>query len=792
MVDTRDSFSGEVQRAPVPPGPLPSTTFGKYELTDLLAVGGMAEIFLAKSASIGGITRACVIKRILPKYSTDRQFVSMFIDEARITIGLDHPNIVRLFDFGQVDGSYYMAIEYVDGCDLVDLLRELKRRGDGMKPEAAAYLARCIAAGLHHAHVQKDHRGQPMGIVHRDVSPQNVFIGWDGSVKVGDFGIASARNKLTRTIPGTVKGKFGYMSPEQAMGANLDARADVWAAGVVLQEMLIGARLFGGESVVQTLAKICEGPIAKPSSKKPAVPGALDVVSMRALERDLSRRYPSAGAMVGELDQFLAKTGFGAAQLAQYLKELGVKETVQGRRKPGQSTAPAIPSKLPNVPEGAASAKNPRVMADEVLRRLRSELRREKNLWTLVDLGERHLALGETREALAAYRTAAAVFAHRGLLVQAICALAPARALVPDEEYAVDLRTLADLRSGDRKQLVDYLHEVDTGSFWLLVQEVDPTGLGAEGGERTAVIVTTPLFGRLDPEDFVALAGIARVERHAPGQVVVREGESGLALYAVGRGRLVVHCLPGASDGTFQIPGDQPATIEPSTTPRTLGDTDEIAPDRIYLSALADGDFFGEMSFLTGRPRSATVETIAATVLLRIDQSTVEQILARDPSFQDPLLEFYKERVAELMLAKNPVFSLLEPDDRRQLLRRSQLKKFVDEEVIVAEGRVEETMFFIKHGEVEIYRTQDGFPVFINKLREGQFFGEVAALKGTPRTASVKAMGSVEVFCIDRGDLDEVLDRSKRVRALFEDAIAARMTETEERVAETARIFEGV
>jgi serine/threonine protein kinase/CRP-like cAMP-binding protein len=791
VVDTRDSFSGEVVRAPAPAGgPMPSTSFGKYELLDLLAIGGMAEIFLAKSASIGGITRACVIKRILPKYSTDRQFVSMFIDEARITIGLDHPNIVRLFDFGQVDGSYYMAIEYVDGCDLVDLLRELKRRGEGMLPEAAAYLARCIAAGLHHAHVQKDHRGQPMGIVHRDVSPQNVFIGWDGSVKVGDFGIASARNKLTRTIPGTVKGKFGYMSPEQAMGGNLDARADVWAAGVVLQEMLIGARLFGGESVVQTLAKICEGPIAKPSSKKPAVPSALDVVSMRALERELGRRYPNAGAMVAELDAYLGKTGFGAAQLAQYLAELGVKDGVQGRRKPGQSTAPAIPSRLPD----AASAKNPRApMADEHLRRLRGELRREKNLWTLVDLGERHFALGETHEALAAYRTAAAVFAHRGLLVQAICALAPARVLLAEDEYAADLRVLADLRGGGRKLLVDHLHRVDTGSFWLLVQEADPSGLGNDAGEETALVPSTPLFGKLDADDFVALAGIARVEKHPPGQVVVREGESGLSLYAVGRGRLAGHCVPGSDDGTFATPGEAPPTIAPRESPSgTLADTDEVAPDRIYLSALADGDFFGEMSFLTGRPRSATVETIAACSLLRIDQTTVEQILQRDPSFQDPLLEFYKERVAELMLAKNPVFSLLEPDDRRQLLRRSALKKFADEDVIVAEGRVEETMFFIKHGEVEIYRTQDGFPVFINKLREGQFFGEVAALKGTPRTASVKAMGAVEVFCIDRGDLDEVLDRSKRVRGLFEEAIAARMSETEERVAETQRIFEGV
>jgi len=577
------------------------------------------------------------------------------------------------------------------------------------------------------------------------------------------------------------------------MGGNLDARADVWAAGVVLQEMLIGARLFGGESVVQTLAKICEGPIPKPSSKKPAVPAALDVVAMRALERDLARRYPTAGAMVQELDAYLAKAGFGPAELAKYLSELGVPDAVQGKRKPGSPTAPAIPSKLPDGHSGRVQKGTN--LGDEVLRRLRAELRREKNLWTLVDIGDRLVALDDVPQALAAYRTAAAVFAHRGLVVQAVCASAATRDHVSSEEHEADLRALADLRARERKELLAYLHKVDTGSFWLLVQEADPAGLGSDAGDETAIVPTTPLFGKLDADDFVALAGIAKIVRFGPGQVVVREAESGNALFAVGRGRLVVHCLPGQSDGTFQIPGDHaPASTNPvvAATPRTLHDTDEVVGDRIYLSALADGDFFGEMSFLTGRPRSATVETIAPSILVRVDQATVDGILAREPSFQDPLLEFYKERVAELMLAKNPVFALLEPDDRRQLLRRSLLKRFSDEDVIVAEGRVEETMFFIKHGEVEIFRTQDGFPVFINKLREGQFFGEVAALKGTPRTASVRAMGGVEVFCLHRADLDEVLDRSKRVRALFEEAIAARISEGDQRVAENARIFEGV
>src|SRR5690606_15166687 len=175
---------------------------------------------------------------------------------------------------------------------------------------------------------------------------------------------------------------------------------------------------------------------------------------------------------------------------------------------------------------------------------------------------------------------------------------------------------------------------------------------------------------------------------------------------------------------------------------------DDPEKQRIYLSALADGELFGEFSFLTGRPRSATVETITDCVLLEIDHETAEKVLRADPAFKEPLLEFYKERVGELMMAKNPVFAILRPEDRRELLARSQLRRFRDEEEIVREGEVSEDLFFIKYGEVEVFCEDGGLFVFINKLREGEFFGEMAAFHGTPRSASVRAMGDVELFRI--------------------------------------------
>ncbi|HEY1101739.1 MAG TPA: serine/threonine-protein kinase, partial [Myxococcota bacterium] len=255
-----------------------SEVFGRYELIERIARGGMAEILLARQLT--GARRVCAVKRILPAFSHDVRFVSMFIDEARITIGLAHDNIVRLLDFGQVDGSYFMAMEYVDGTDLASLLRAHTAAGTPLPPIVAAAIIRDVCRGLAHAHALTDAQRHPLNIVHRDVSPHNILLSSSGRVKLTDFGIAAARNKLSLTTPGTVLGKAAYMAPEQAQGLGIDFRTDLWAVGVILWEALAGERLFVAETPVRTLERVIADPILAPSTRRANIPMALDALTM--------------------------------------------------------------------------------------------------------------------------------------------------------------------------------------------------------------------------------------------------------------------------------------------------------------------------------------------------------------------------------------------------------------------------------------------------------------------------------------------------------------------------------
>ncbi len=212
--------------------------FGRYLLQQRLGRGGMAEVFRATVDGPGGFSRPVAIKRILPEYSQDEWFTRMIADEARIVSRLAHPNIVQILDAGEVDGSWYIAFELVDGTDLFQLLQRIYSRGQALPQAYACHIAAEVAAGLDHAHSRRDEHGQPLGIVHRDVSPQNVLLSWLGEVKLGDFGIARARQRTSETQAGTIKGKIYYMSPEQARGETVDHRSDLFAVGILLYETL--------------------------------------------------------------------------------------------------------------------------------------------------------------------------------------------------------------------------------------------------------------------------------------------------------------------------------------------------------------------------------------------------------------------------------------------------------------------------------------------------------------------------------------------------------------------------
>ncbi len=318
--------------------------FGKYVLVDHVATGGMAEIFKAKRFGHGGFESLLVIKRILPHIGAKKDFVDMFIDEAKISVALQHPNIVRIFDFGKITtldekrkprDNYFIAMECVEGKDVRYLLRQLARVQRYLPDRFAAFIAFEAAKGLHYAHMKADLEGQAYGVVHRDVSPSNILVSYEGEVKVADFGIAKAESNAYETRDGMLKGKFEYMSPEQAVGGDVDGRSDVFSLGIVLYEMLTSRRLFKTGGDAETLKLIRDHDVAPPSAVKPDVPEALDAVVMKALRRNRDERYASAQAMADDLREYLFPASNDAmrAELADFMEEVfSAEKTVERER----------------------------------------------------------------------------------------------------------------------------------------------------------------------------------------------------------------------------------------------------------------------------------------------------------------------------------------------------------------------------------------------------------------------------------------------------------------------------
>ncbi|PTL84741.1 protein kinase [Vitiosangium sp. GDMCC 1.1324] len=311
--------------------------FGKYELVSKLAAGGMAVTYRARMKGAAGVTKPVVIKQILPHFADDPAFVEMFVSEARVAAALTHGNIAQVFDFGEIDGQYFLAMEFVHGQPLSKLLRRALKAGLPSLPlPLALYIGTQICDGLDYAHRHVGEDGHPMGLVHRDVSPDNVLISYEGQVKVIDFGIAKATSVVeARTSPGTLKGKFPYFSTEQARGEqDLDARSDIFAVGVVLYEMLCGRRPYEGEFAA-VLPRIIAGDFPPPSSLNPAIDPGLESVMYTAMALDRETRYPTAQAFSEALREQLysAYPRFSPAMLSQLLGHLFAEDlAAEGRR----------------------------------------------------------------------------------------------------------------------------------------------------------------------------------------------------------------------------------------------------------------------------------------------------------------------------------------------------------------------------------------------------------------------------------------------------------------------------
>jgi serine/threonine-protein kinase len=277
-----------------------ATRFGKYQLLERLAAGGMAEVFRAKTLGAAGFEKDVAIKRILPQLSSDEEFVRMFIDEARLAARLAHRNIVQIFDFDQTDGAYYIAMELIDGCDLRRLAAAEARRGRRLPVGAAVYVAAETLKALAYAHARQLD-GRPLGLIHRDVSPHNILISRAGEVKLSDFGIAKAQARASATGSGVIKGKLSYMSPEQARGWPVDQRTDLFSAGIVLWELLAGMRLFDGDSEQEILARVARCQVPSPRAHNDAVPREIETATLRLLAPHARDRFANAGEAVRAL-----------------------------------------------------------------------------------------------------------------------------------------------------------------------------------------------------------------------------------------------------------------------------------------------------------------------------------------------------------------------------------------------------------------------------------------------------------------------------------------------------------
>ena len=327
--------------------------FGKYTLVAKLATGGMGEIFLAKLSGMAGFEKLVVIKRLLPHLAEDEHFVTMLLDEARIAARLSHPNVCQVYDLGQVDGVFYIAMEFLEGVPCSELLKRARRDETALEFGLAANILQQSCAGLHHAHSLVDGKGNDIALVHRDVSPSNLFATISGTVKVLDFGVAKSRDARARTVTGALKGKYAYMSPEQVMAFELDRRSDVFSLGIVFFELLTNRRLFWRDSEYKMFQAIAEEPIPDPRDFRPSVPEGLAKVANKALSREVDGRFSSAEEMAKAISEAMTGSGLAMsnAEVASHVRSRFA-GPIQDRR---QLVVTSVkPSEQPTVSDGRA------------------------------------------------------------------------------------------------------------------------------------------------------------------------------------------------------------------------------------------------------------------------------------------------------------------------------------------------------------------------------------------------------------------------------------------------------
>jgi serine/threonine protein kinase len=329
---------------------------GKYQLLRRIATGGMAELFLARAVAMAGFEKLVVLKRILPQHAESDEFIKMFLTEARLAATLHHPNIVQVYDIGEEAGHYFFTMEWVQGQDLRRIVRAARKAEVALPLEHVLHIIAGVAAGLDHAHDKADTDGTPLGIVHRDVSPSNVLVTYDGAVKLVDFGIAKAAAFQSNTIAGTLKGNVPYMSPEQCRGEVVDRRSDIFSIGTLLWEMTTGARLFAGDNEIAIINRVAKADVPLPTSIRPDYPPQFETIVMRALHSDPEQRYQHAIDLQIDLEDFSRehRLPVSSARMGKFMRELFADEI--------QATAAQLHADRSDVSLSGSSAALPAVL----------------------------------------------------------------------------------------------------------------------------------------------------------------------------------------------------------------------------------------------------------------------------------------------------------------------------------------------------------------------------------------------------------------------------------------------
>ena len=769
----------------------------------------MAEVWLARSSSIGGFEKLLAIKRIRSSLCDNRAFVSMFIAEAKLTVRLSHPNIVQVFDFGQVDQDYYMAMEYVEGADLSRIAQQARRKDTPLPVGASAHIMHQAFEGLAYAHTLPEGRGQTGPIVHRDVSPQNILVSFDGHVKVNDFGIAKAVHEVEAKSD-EIFGKLAYVSPEQCRGEPADEASDVWSAGVVLHELLTNRRLFARDDDNATMSAVESDDVPAPSSINPEVPQGLDELVAECLQRNPKDRLRSAKDAAMKLamiksQHYPTQTGFHLQEVIQDLWDgdpprllpepisESLAET-RARAKPGyrarqsNATNPPLSEQTAAALAEAAARQYRHVNQDsgwlaagdrtvaarpppendfhskttelEMERpsflplaatlqpaqsgrgigHLKRMFMSEPNLWTLFDIGRAYAEMDKVAAALGAYKLTAAKFAQGGLLVQAACVY---RHIIqvygPSPTLRDEIRRLPGLQGKSTSALLrEVMDRSDSTSDFSEYADVF-----SEDGEPVEVFHESPILASLNAEQILSFVEAVSLHRASGGEKIITEGATDDTFYLLGRGRVIV-----------------------STT--------NFEGRKVYITSLCDGDCFGEQAYFTGEPRNATIEALSDAILLEVSKDVLSRVSHEFPTVRESLRRFYKERIAEGLLAKSPLFGPLHIRARRELAERFTFESYGAGDLVIREGDHSDAFYAIKSGCVRVYAGSDDAPEPLAELGPGEIFGEIAALEGTRRTANVRTKTDCELLRLEAAELNAMLSTNADIRRRMEQTIAER------------------